>query len=83
MKKREYYHRISISLPPGTQSIKNDQWVDDAFYISIDNWADRMSKTNPNFEYRITNADHITLPNPAIGPGQPSVMIAINIAYTI
>lgn len=79
----EQYQQISTFFVPGEDDIKDDDIPSIKLNTKINNWVFHMKTHFNNFQYRITNTEHVALPNPSWSVGTAKVMVTVNIAYTI
>jgi hypothetical protein len=73
----ELFARFSYTYPAGDKDIKNDSEINrilnDKLFAFI--------KANSIEEYHILNGQISSLPRPAFGPGNESVLCSLNISY--
>lgn len=75
----ELFARFSYTYPAGDKDIKNDTEINKL----LNDKLTLFIKENKIEENRILNGDISSLPQPAFGPGNASVICSLNIAYQI
>lgn len=73
----ELFARFSYTFPAGDREIKNDAELNKILNSKLTDFL----KENSIVEYRILNGETSSLPSPAFGPGNSSVICTLNIAY--
>jgi len=74
----ELFARFSYTYTAGDQHIKNDDEINEILNAKLLTFL----KENSITEYRILNAETASLPPPAFGPGNASVICTLNVAYS-